>query len=133
MRLHSLCDRIISVRQELLRNTIKQNTEKLSVILDDDNDDFLQALLLTDLTAEQIRETLIMLIFAGNDNNGNALGWSLDLLKKDEHRNGGTNDPHNLSWIQRMREEAREMTSSGEIIKFSEINVCSIYPLLFRS
>ena len=130
-RLHFLCDRMISVRQDLLRNTPRQNTEKLNVILDDDSEDFLQALLLADLPAEQIRETLIMLIFAGNDNNVNALGWSLDLLKKDEHRNERANDSHTLSWIQRMREEAKEMTSSGEIIKFSEINVCSTYPSYF--
>lgn len=121
-----MCDRIISARQQSLA---RQNSGGSNSTLDVDNDDFLHELLLNDLTTEQIRDTLIMLIAAGNDNNVNALGWSLDLLKKDEYRDDGTK--RKLSWMQRMREEAKEMTNGGEIIKFDEINVCFLNPFYF--
>lgn len=78
--------------------------------------DFLSALMTSGLRTDQMRDILIMLIFAGNDNTVNALGWSLDFLAKDRAA-GGT-------WMQRMRSEAMQRGGEiGEIVEYKDINV----------
>ena len=59
-----------------------------------------------------IRDTLVVLLFAGRDNTQNSLAWSLHALM---------NSPH---WIDRMRAEAKLHASHNEELLYSDLQVC---------
>ncbi|GJE95571.1 cytochrome P450 [Phanerochaete sordida] len=77
-------------------------------------DDYLTVLLASQLGRQLTRETLVAILFAGQDNNVNLLGWSLYEL---------TRSP---SWIQRMRDEAESKGVDGRIIDWNSV---SSYPV----
>ncbi|GJE95572.1 cytochrome P450 [Phanerochaete sordida] len=78
-------------------------------------DDYLAVLLASRLGRQGTRETLVSILFAGQDNNVNLLGWSLYELTR------------NPSWIQRMRDEAEANGADGRIINWNSVSVYHIH------
>lgn len=58
-----------------------------------------------------IRETMVALFFAGQENIVNVFSWSLHELSRNPY------------WLQRMREEAEANGAAGRVIDYNSVSV----------